>query len=112
MPNTSVDLYTTIRNTSGARIHMGWLPPYGGYVNADTDVTIFGDIFDHLRKGGHPCKRAQAAVESMLINNLIDIVKTPAVFMLDSTTNAVKKLALSNRTLGIADPSWGGFTEV
>lgn len=108
----TTDLYTTVRNTSGAEVVAGFLPPHGRTLAIDEDVTIFGDVWDQLTKGGRPCKRLQAAFEQALTDGVIEIITSPAQFLQDVSTEAVKVLALDAGVLGVADPAWGSYTEV
>lgn len=103
-------LRTTLRNVSGATRIFGWIPPHGQSLTDGQSITIFGDIFDQLLKGGRLCKRSQASLEDDLTNNRIEITKSPALFLYDSTDTNVKTVKVDSGTLGIADPCYGSYT--
>ena len=98
-------LYTVLKNVSGRSGHFGFLPPRGKTLAADEEVFVFGDIWDHIqdRAGG---ERYKQALLNLLTTGVLEIVRTPAVSLLDLTSGETGNLALNDGTLGTVDPSW------
>jgi len=109
MPDTSA-LYTTVRNTSGATAKLGFIPPHGKKLANNADVTVFGDIWDRMTKGGRLNERARASFEAALLAGDIEIVQSPALLLQDLSTVAVKQVSVTGGTLGVSDPSWGSYS--
>jgi len=109
MPDTSA-LYTTVRNTSGGVAKLGFIPPHGKSLANNADVTVFGDIWDRMTKGGRLNERARASFEAALLSGDIEVIKSPALLVQDSSTLEVKQVSLTGGTLGVSDPSWRSFS--
>lgn len=88
-------LYTTLKNTSGARRTFGFIPPHGKTLDDAETVTIFGNILDYLRDNA----RSRKAFETAVDNGDITLVETPSPMLLDATTGNSRILELDNGTL-------------
>jgi hypothetical protein len=94
-------LYSTVKNTSGARRSFGFLPPHGRSLAANEEFTLFGDINSRLRHA-----RDRAALESAIDRGDLLILSTPAPLLQDTVTTDVKMLRLVDGTLSAVDPCW------
>ena len=107
MPNTTSDLYTTVKNTSGKTLAFGFLGNHGKTLASNATFTVPGDLVTKL--AAQRSQRKFQALERALNNNLLEIVKSPSVYLLSETGGVTKELAMnSNRTLGTSTPSWDG----
>jgi hypothetical protein len=107
MPNTTTDLYTTVKNTSGAEAVFGFLGTHGKRLADNETYTQPGDIVTKL--GSKRSQRQFQALEKALTTGDLTIVKSPSVYLLSETGNVTKELAMnSSRVLGTTDPSWVG----
>jgi hypothetical protein len=98
-------LYTTVKNTSGAARVFGFLGAHGKRLEADATYTVAGDLVAKLGNGGRGSQRQFKALEKALETNKIDILSSPAVYMLDATDNSVDQLRINNNTLGTVTPT-------
>lgn len=109
---TLANIYTTVLNPLATSRFYGYLSYHGKVVPSLGTFTFPGDIRSYLMRKGPTGKRWIDALERDLIAvppNII-IVSTPAVFLEDTVTLAVKVLNVTSGTLGTADPSWGAYT--
>lgn len=95
-------LDTVVQNASGAAITVSLLPPHGVVMAADEMMSFPGDLVTRLANN----KRKLAAYKTMLADGKLKILRTPAVVLLDATTDLVKTLSLDNGTLGTSTPCW------
>ena len=89
------DLYTTIKNTSGATRKFGFIPPHGKELTSGQEYTVFGNFVDHLMAGGRLSMRKKAAVEAALNSGAMELLATPRVILKDTAQQA----ALANPTV-------------
>lgn len=106
MPNTTVDLYTTVKNTSGAARVFGFLGKHGKRLDNNATFTVPGDLVGAL--GAQRSQRQFKALEKALVTNALEIVKSPSVYLLNEAGTATKELALGPSGLGTSTPSWDG----
>jgi hypothetical protein len=107
MPTTSSDLYTTVKNVSGKTLTFGFLGAHGKTLANNATYTVPGDLVTKL--GAQRSQRKFKALERALTNNLLDIVKSPSVYLLSETGSVTKELAMnSGSQLGTSNPSWQG----
>lgn len=109
MPVDSRCLFSTIRNTSGGRKKFGFLPPHGRELDADEEMTVFGNILEAVANANGDrvsSRRHMIAFEAAVERGDIDILNTPAPIMVDQTSGASKQLTLDGGTLGVLDPCW------
>lgn len=113
MPNTTTDLYTTVKNVSGRAMTFGFLGAHGVTLENNATYTVPGDLVTKL--GSQRSQRKFQALERALVENLLDIVKSPSVFLLSETGNVTRELAMAQtEELGTTVPSFNGggdFTE-
>ena len=113
MPNTTTDLYTTVKNTSGAEAVFGFLGTHGKRLANNATFTVPGDLVAKL--GAGRSQRQFKALEKALTGGDLVIVKSPSVYLLSETGNVTRELAMaSTKELGTSAPSYtggGDFTE-
>ena len=95
-------LDTVVQNVSGAAGQFNFIPPHGRWLESNELVAVPGDLFTQLA----PNKRKSASFRQALKDNVIQIIRTPAVHIFDAGTDTVKTLSLNGGELGIADPCW------
>ena len=107
MPTTSSDLYTTVKNVSGKTLTFGFLGAHGKTLANNATYTVPGDLVTKL--GAQRSQRKFQALERALTSNLLDIVRSPSVYLLSETGNVSKELAMnSSSQVGTSNPSWQG----
>jgi len=107
MPNTTIDLYTTVQNTSGASRVFGFLTKHGKRLANNATYTVPGDLVHAL--GAARSQRQFKALERALNTGALKIVKSPSVYLLSETGGVTEELAMnSSRVLGTSTPSWQG----
>jgi hypothetical protein len=102
-------LFSTIRNVSGGRLILGFLPPHGRELANNEEFTLFGNILDAVahRNGDRVTSRRHIrAFEDAINRGDIVIVQTPNPIFKDATTGAIKMARTNSGTLGLADPCW------
>jgi hypothetical protein len=100
-------LYTTVKNTSGAARVFGFLGAHGKRLEANATYTVAGDLVAKLGNGGRGSQREFKALEKALETNKIDILSSPAVYLLDANDNSVDQLRVNANTLGTVTPPTG-----
>lgn len=107
MTNTTTDLYTTVKNTSGATTVFGFLGTHGKRLANNETYTVPGDLVTKL--GSKRSQRQFKALETALTSGALTIVKSPSVYLLSESGGVTQELAMSSgRVLGTTDPSWTG----
>jgi hypothetical protein len=113
MPNTTTDLYTTVKNVSGVTKFFGFLGAHGVTLANNATYTVPGDLVTKL--GSKRSLRSFQALERALTSDLLEIVKSPSVYLLSETGGVTRELAMaSTEELGTTVPSFNGggdFTE-
>lgn len=113
MPNTTTDLYTTVKNVSGGTRVFGFLGAHGRELANNATYTVPGDLVGKL--GAQRSQRQFQALERALLNGDLAIVKSPSVYLLSESGNVTRELAMaSTKELGTSAPSYtggGDFTE-
>lgn len=106
------DLYTIVKNVSGKTMTFGFLGTHGRTLAPNATYSVPGDLVTLLAAGdGRPARsqRKFKALERALTSNLLDIVKSPSVYLLSETGGVTKELAMSSAgLLGTSIPSWDG----
>ncbi len=103
---SAASLSSTVINNSGVTRSFGMLPPHGRRLAPNEQVSIPGDLSTRLAGN----KRNFDAFHAMLAAGDLVLLSTPAPVLYDPTLDVVKVLALDDGELGIADPSYGGFS--
>jgi len=85
MPDTS-DLYTTLRNTSGASRHFAYLGRHGKTLAADAETTEFGADFVH--RNGYNLRKQQAYERDVLAGYIVPL-QTPRPILRDTAPGAL-----------------------
>ena len=106
MPNTTTDLYTTVKNVSGVTQTFGFLGKHGKRLANNETYSVRGDLVGAL--GAERSTRRFAALERALLNEALIIVKSPSVYLLNEQGTNTQELAMSGRTLGTTDASTEG----
>jgi hypothetical protein len=107
MTNTTTDLYTTVKNTSGVTTVFGFLGTHGKRLANNETYTVPGDLVTKL--GSKRSQRQFKALETALTSGALAIVKSPSVYLLSESGGVTQELAMSSgRVLGTTDPSWTG----
>ena len=113
MPNTTTDLYTTVKNVSGAERVFGFLSKHGKRLANNATFTVPGDLVGAL--GAQRSQRQFQALERALTSGALEIVKSPSVYLLSETGGVTRELGMaSTEELGTTIPSYDGggdFTE-
>lgn len=100
-------LYTTIKNTSGGALPVvGFLPPHGGSMDADEEVTVLGNLTEAVMRGDRFGNRHLNALLAALEDGTITIKSTPTPVLYDSENDFSKILVLHDGTLHLLDPCW------
>jgi hypothetical protein len=108
MSNNTTDLYTVVKNTAGKPLFFGFLGARGVILAPDATFSIPGDLVTSLANRARSVRKLRA-LEYALTNNLLEIVKSPSVYLLSESGGVTKELAMSqNGTLGTTTPSWAG----
>jgi hypothetical protein len=112
MPNTTTDLYTTVKNVSGKALAFGFLGAHGVTLADNASYSVPGDLVTKL--GAQRSQRKFKALEYALTNGLLDIVKSPSVYLRSADDDATKELALGSddTSLGTSTPSFKGGSAV
>lgn len=106
-------LYSTVKNTSGARKKFGFLPPHGRELAVNEEFTVFGDIKQAIiRFDRGESRRSIIAFEQCLIRNDLEIINTPPPILKDDSNPGAASgmLNLRNGVLGTIDPCWNTST--
>lgn len=98
-------LYTRIKNISGERQVLSFLPPHGVTLDADDTFDVAGNIVDAIRGGrGRGGDRKVQAFLNAVANGTLEIVYGPTPLIQDTATDATKGVKVTSGTLGVADP--------
>jgi hypothetical protein len=106
MPTDTTDLYTTVKNTSGSACVFGFLGTHGKRLEDDETYTVPGDLVTKL--GSKRSQRQFQALEKALLSGALEIIKSPAVYLLDRDGVGTQVLAKDDRVLGTQEPSTQG----
>ena len=113
MTANTTDLYTTVKNVSGATRVFGFLGKHGKRLAAGATFTVPGDLVGAL--GAQQSTRQFKALERALLTNALEIVKSPSVYLRDDADTVTRELGMAtNKELGTTVPSYDGggdFTE-
>lgn len=108
MPNANTAcLFSTVKNISGKTRVFGYLGERGKRLLANETYTVRGNLIATL--GAKTAARKFKALERSVDpcqNDSLQIISTPAVFLLDATTDATKILSVDSGVLGAVDPCW------
>ncbi|TMJ00822.1 MAG: hypothetical protein E6G97_17975 [Alphaproteobacteria bacterium] len=85
---TTVDLYTTVINTSGKEMIFSYLGKHGKKLAAGASFTVFGDI-QHSFPDGTTKQTRRRALERDLLAGRLAIVSTPRTIVLDTNPDAI-----------------------
>jgi hypothetical protein len=111
MPNTTTDLYTTVKNTSGAERVFGFLSKHGKRLANNATFTVPGDLVGAL--GAQRSQRQFQALERALTSGALEIVKSPSVYLLSETGGVTRELGmLGTKELATTLPSYKGGGDV
>lgn len=108
-------LFSTVRNASGGRMVFGFLPPHGRELQANEEMTIFGNVLDMVANFSgdrNSSRRHIHAFESAINRGDLVVVHTPAPIFQDTTTQDIKMATLAGGSLGVADPCWASSGSV
>lgn len=98
-------LYTTIRNTSGAKLFCGFLGISGRNLNADQELSVFGSLVDMLRDGafgfGSYISGRKAELEARLADGDVAIISTPSVVIFDSSSSKAYVVTATSDALAL-----------
>jgi hypothetical protein len=113
MPNTTSDLFTTVKNVSGGTAVFGFLGAHGKRLANNETYTVPGDLVTKL--GAKRSQRQFKALEKALTTGKLTIVKSPSVYLRDDADTVTRELGMAtNKELGTTVPSYAGggdFTE-
>lgn len=106
MTDTTTDLYTTVKNTSGSTCVFGFLGTHGKRLENNATYTVPGDLVTKL--GSKRSQRQFQALEKALLSGALEIIKSPSVYLLDEDGTGTAELVMDGRVLGTTDPSYTG----
>lgn len=108
MPSNTNDLYTTVKNTSGAAMVFGFLGTHGRRLDNNATYTVPGDLVGAL--GAQRSQRQFQALERALLNNDLEILKSPSVYLRSEGVSPItRELGMADsRELGTTVPSYDG----
>jgi len=107
MPNTTFDLYTTVKNTSNKTRFFGFLGLHGKKLAPNATFSVPGDLV--TRMAAVRSQRRFKALEDALTTGALEIIKSPSVYLRSEDNDSTKELALGNTdVLGTTTPSWKG----
>lgn len=107
MSTNSSDLYTVVKNVSGKTLTFGFLGAHGKTLENNATYTVPGDLVTKL--GAQRSQRKFKSLERALTGNLLDIVKSPSVYVLSVTGSITREVAMNaSGVLGVNNPSWQG----
>jgi len=101
-------LYTTVKNTSGARKKFTFLPPHGKELAAGEEYVLFGSLHDAVCGADRAVARRNIlALEKALQNGDLTVVHTPSpVLESKIAAQAPKVLTLDNTNQLTTTPSY------
>lgn len=97
---------TTVRNTSGSTMFFSFLGKNGATLANGADMDVPGSLWDMWVTD----TIQTAALDYALNNNLIKILRTPAVMGYDSVASKVYALGFSNNAPVAVDPDYGSYS--
>lgn len=107
MTASTSDLYTVVKNISGESRVYGFLGAHGVRLANNATYSVPGDLVTKL--GAKRSQRQFQALERALLNETLEIIKSPSVYLLSEQGTQTEELAMSGRTLGTSTPSvYGG----
>lgn len=95
-------LQTVVRNTSGKTMFFPFLPPHGRTLEANAQARIPGNLLEWAQQFPSKARGLRYALE----NDLIEVVRTPAVILYDDVQNKRFALHAEGNQLGLIAPSW------
>ena len=101
---SSSDLYTTVKNISGATRQFGYLGDHGVRLANNQTYTHRGDLMAKL--GARLSRRQFDAFAAALSRGDLEIISSPAVYLRDAGHSLTRRVALHLGELGLVDPSW------
>jgi hypothetical protein len=99
---TTADLYTTLKNISGASRFFGYIGRHGKTLASNAEVTVFGSV---IHAFGYN-RRKQESLERDLLAGKVTILQTPRPIIRDTAPDA----ALANPTTQATGASANGGT--
>lgn len=103
MPYDPAALYSVVQNSSGVSKRFPCLPPHGRTLAADEEVTLLGDAYAAVIRGGRPQRHLTDFVAN-LNAGLLTLVSQPAPILYDETLAASKLVGVDNGSVTLADP--------
>lgn len=82
---TTNDLYTTVKNTSGASRFFGYLGDHGKTLANNGTTTVFGDLQTLIGNDA----RKKAALEADLLAGNLTLISTPRTVLYDASADAI-----------------------
>jgi len=99
-------LMSTFKNTAGARMFFGFLPPHGQTLDDNEEITIWGGIAEAILRGDRFGYRAINSLQTTLLAGDAEIKSTPVPVMYDDGLEVTKILVLHDGVLFLIDPTW------
>lgn len=109
---STTSFQTTVRNISGAEKYFPFLGRRGVRLAAGASHSFFGGPADGLAMNGFPNERDFKDFQRAVVDNVLEVLATPAVIITDAATQATKVVTLVNGTLGAGDPSYGANSDL
>jgi len=102
---STLDMYTTVKNLTGATHVFGYIPPHGQNLLPGQQYSTFGDLWDVISIPPIGSKRKRQALERDLLNNppRIAILSSPKPMLFDATPPA----ALANPSVAVTEANTG-----
>jgi hypothetical protein len=99
-------LYSTIKNTSGAAMRFGYIPPHGKRLTANQEVTVLGHIMEAVNRGDRGGSRFMNALIDDVQAGRLKIVETPNPVFYDETLHQSSMITIVNDVVTVVDPCW------
>lgn len=98
--------HTIVRNVSGVRKFFSFLGANGLELASGADYAHPGDLFDRWKDDTIQFN----ALRYALANGLLEIIKTPDVYMHDTSTDIVRRLRVTGGSVTAVDPDYGSYS--
>jgi len=100
--------FTTVKNTSGATKHFGFLPPHGRTLEDDEELHIFGELQSACLRVVDS-QRVQDALNNAVDSGDLEIKSSPCLVVYDIADLTSYRIGSDNATFDVQAPRWDSF---
>jgi len=97
---------TIIRNVSGGTKHFSFAGPNGATLADGEDMAINGNLWAQFINDPIQTNAIRYALE----NGIMEIIKTPDVFVQDTVTHSVYRLGATSGSPVVLNPDYGSYS--